>query len=36
MNQEELLKSLMELEFIAVGMGLFLNTDPDDGDAIAA
>ena len=36
MNQEELLKSLMELDFIAVDLGLFLNTHPDDSDAIAA
>lgn len=36
MNQEELLKSLMELDFIAVDLGLFLNTHPDDNDAIAA
>ena len=36
MNQEDLLKSLMELDFIAVDLGLFLNTHPDDNDAIAA
>ena len=36
MNREELLKSLMELDFIAVNLGLFLNTHPDDSDAIEA
>ena len=30
------MKSLMELDFIVVDLGLFLNTHPDDNDAIAA
>ncbi len=30
MTRDELLKSLMELDFIAVDMGLYLNTHPCD------
>lgn len=30
MTREELLKSLMELDFMAVDIGLFLNTHPND------
>ncbi len=36
MEREELLKALMELDFIAVDLGLFLNTHPHDAEAIAA
>ena len=35
MNREELLQKLSELDFIAVDLGLFLNTHPNDADAIA-
>lgn len=34
MDREELLKKLMELDFIAVDLGLFLNTHPDHAEAI--
>ncbi len=34
MDREELLKALMELDFIAVDLGLFLNTHPENGEAI--
>ena len=34
MNREELLKKLMELDFIAVDLALFLNTHPDHSEAI--
>lgn len=36
MNREELLKKLMELDFIAVDLALFLNTHPDNSEAIQA
>ncbi len=36
MNREELLKALMELDFLAVDLGLFLNTHPEESEAIAA
>lgn len=34
MNRDELLKKLSELDFIAVDLGLFLNTHPDHSEAI--
>ncbi|GFI62104.1 hypothetical protein IMSAG049_01277 [Clostridiales bacterium] len=34
MNRDELLKSLMELDFMAVDLGLFLDTHPDNIAAI--
>lgn len=36
MEREALLKNLMELDFIAVDLGLYLNTHPADGEAIQA
>ena len=36
MDREELLKKLSELDFIAVDLGLFLNTHPDNKEAIQA
>lgn len=36
MNREALLKNLMELDFIAVDLGLYLNTHPEDSEAIQA
>ena len=36
MNREELLKKLSELDFIAVDLALFLNTHPNDSEAIQA
>ena len=30
MNKDELLKSLMSLDFMAVDLGLFLNTHPEN------
>lgn len=36
MNREELLNSLTELDFMAVDLGLYLNTHPNDQEAIAA
>ena len=34
MDREELLKKLSELDFIAVDLGLYLNTHPDHSEAI--
>jgi len=34
MNRDELLTCLMALDFVAVDLGLFLNTHPNDADAI--
>ena len=34
MDRKELLKKLMELDFIAVDLGLFLNTHPNHAEAI--
>ena len=34
MNREELLSSLTQLDFMAVDLGLYLNTHPDDTEAI--
>ena len=36
MDREELLKKLSELDFIAVDLGLYLNTHPNDSEAIQA
>lgn len=36
MNRETLLQKLMELDFMAVDIALYLNTHPDDQEAIAA
>lgn len=36
MNREMLLNELTSLDFIAVDMGLYLNTHPDEAEAIAA
>ena len=36
MNREELLDKLTALDFIAVDMGLYLNTHPTESEAIAA
>ena len=36
MDRDELLKKLSELDFIAVDLGLFLNTHPDNKEAIQA
>ena len=36
MNREELLSSLTQLDFMAVDLGLYLNTHPDDIEAIDA
>ncbi|MGN0136472.1 spore coat protein CotJB [Anaerotignum sp.] len=36
MDRNELLKTLTELDFIAVDLGLFLNTHPDNAEAIMA
>lgn len=36
MDRDTLLKTLTELDFIAVDLGLFLNTHPDDTEAITA
>ena len=36
MDREEMLKTLSELDFIAVDLGLFLNTHPDNSEAIIA
>ncbi len=35
MNKEELLKSLMALDFMAVDLGLYLDTHPDSEEALA-
>ena len=35
MNKDELLNSLTSLDFMAVDLGLYLNTHPMDSDAIA-
>lgn len=35
MNRDELLKRLTTLDFLAVDLQLFLNTHPDDKEAIA-
>ncbi|MBE6008164.1 MAG: spore coat protein CotJB [Lachnospiraceae bacterium] len=34
MNKDELLKELMQLDFMAVDLALYLNTHPDDTDGI--
>ena len=34
MNRDELLKKLMELDFIAVDLALFLNTHPNNSEVI--
>ena len=34
MDREKLLKALMELDFIAVDLGLYLNTHPNDQEAM--
>lgn len=34
MDRDELLKKLTELDFIAVDLGLFLNTHPENTEAI--
>ena len=36
MNREELLNSLTQLDFMAVDLGLYLNTHPEDTEAIDA
>ncbi len=36
MNHDELLKKLSELDFIAVDLALFLNTHPENTEAIQA
>lgn len=36
MDRDELLKKLSELDFIAVDLALFLNTHPDNSEAIQA
>lgn len=36
MEQEMMLQKLMDLDFIAVDLGLYLNTHPRDTEAIAA
>ena len=36
MDRNMLMQKLMELDFLAVDMGLFLNTHPDSSEAIAA
>lgn len=36
MNRDELLKKLSELDFIAVDLALFLNTHPENSEAIQA
>ncbi|MDO4532080.1 MAG: spore coat protein CotJB [Bacillota bacterium] len=36
MDREELLKKLSELDFIAVDLGLYLNTHPNHTEAIQA
>lgn len=36
MDREELLKKLSELDFIAVDLALFLNTHPENSEAIQA
>ena len=36
MNHDELLKKLSALDFIAVDLALFLNTHPDNNEAIQA
>lgn len=36
MDREELLKNLMELDFIAVDLALYLNTHPSNTEAIEA
>ena len=36
MDREELLSSLTQLDFMAVDLGLYLNTHPDDEEAINA
>ena len=35
MNKDEMLKSLMALDFMAVDLGLYLDTHPEDEEAIA-
>ena len=35
MNHDDLLKKLMALDFVAVDLALFLNTHPDDCEALA-
>lgn len=34
MNRDELLQKIMELDFYIVDLHLYLNTHPDDGEAI--
>ncbi len=34
MNKDELLKELMQLDFMAVDLALYLNTHPDEKEAI--
>lgn len=34
MNRDELLKSLSSLDFMAVDLGLYLNTHPEDCEAV--
>ena len=36
MNRDELLQNLTSLDFMAVDLGLYLNTHPTDQEAIAA
>lgn len=36
MNRDELLNSLSSLDFMAVDLALYLNTHPNDAEAIAA
>ncbi len=36
MDQAQLLEKLMELDFMAVDLGLYLNTHPSETEAIAA
>lgn len=36
MDRDEMLKKLSELDFIAVDLALFLNTHPDNSEAIRA
>lgn len=36
MNQQEMLTKLMELDFISLDLGLYLNTHPNNEEAIKA
>ena len=36
MNRDEVLNSLTQLDFMAVDLGLYLNTHPEDTEAINA